>query len=615
MRIFPRLYANDMKSTYLQRAAQFAEQAETLSKRYNQYSMVRLLLFVLFIGASIYLFSAFHSLVGTIFIIAFLFVFYKFILWHQKIQQERKHQEQLAQVNEWEADSLDHNYQAYGDGGSFQDPLHPYAIDLDLFGPYSVFQYINRTGTALGRQQLANWLKNPATPTTIRERQSAVAELKGMLDWRQHFQAYGLEANDQLEEIELLHKWLGKSPYISNKGWLISLLYIIPVWSIIVCVLWALYLPWYIALLLFLPAMLILRQYVEKINRTHIETTHAEKALAHYARLIKHIEEQGFKAPALKQLQAQFEFKDLKASTAIQRLSYIISQLNVRYNAFAIILNILGLWDLQWVYRLEKWKATMKDTLPQWFEAMAQFEALSSLGNLYHNNPDWIMPVLHSEPLFDTLQLGHPLIHINDRVCNDIKIPTNGHIKLVTGSNMAGKSTFLRTVGLNIVLAMSGSPVCAARFAMPALQVYTSMRTQDALHESTSSFFAELKRLKFIIEAVEETASQEAPTLQTFFLLDEILKGTNSNDRHTGSKALIRQLIRSQGSGIIATHDLELGQLEAEAGGTIENLRIEVEIKDSTLHFDYKLKKGVSQSFNATLLMKQMGIKIEDEGV
>jgi Flp pilus assembly protein TadB len=604
-----------MKSTYLQRAAQFADQANTLGKRYNQYSLVRLLLFILFIGIAIYLFTTFHFLVGTIFIIAFLFAFYRFILWHQKIQQAQKHHEQLAQVNEWEAACLDHDYQAYEDGADCQDPLHPYAIDLDLFGPYSIFQYINRTGTALGRQQLANWLKKPATPSTIQERQSAVTELKDMLDWRQHFQAYGLEANDQLEEIELLHKWLGQSPYISDKKWLVSMLYIIPVWSAVVCVLWALYLPWYMALLLFLPAMLILRQYVERINRTHIETTHAEKALAHYARLIKHIEEQDFQAPALQQLQQQFELRDQKASVAIQRLSYIISQLNVRYNAFAIVLNILGLWDLQWVYRLEKWKAEMKETLPKWFKAMAQFEALSSMGNLYHNNPEWIIPSLHDDALFDTIQIGHPLIHKDKRICNDIKIPTDGHIKLVTGSNMAGKSTFLRTVGLNIVLAMSGSPVCASRFAMPPLQVYTSMRTQDALHESTSSFFAELKRLKFIIEAVEATASQETPSLQTFFLLDEILKGTNSNDRHTGSKALIRQLIRSRGSGIIATHDLELGQLEAEASGTIENLRIEVEIKDGQLHFDYKLKKGVSQSFNATLLMKQMGIKIEDEGL
>ena len=173
---------------------------------------------------------------------------------------------------------------------------------------------------------------------------------------------------------------------------------------------------------------------------------------------------------------------------------------------------------------------------------------------------------------------------------------------------MAGKSTWLRTVGINIVLALAGAPVCATEFRLPLLQVYTSMRTQDALHESTSSFYAELKRLKFIIEAVEDPAKTN--DIPVFFLLDEILKGTNSRDRHTGAKALIRQLIASRGAGLIATHDLELGALEAEAEGRIENWAIEVDIKDGKLFFDYKLKRGVSQSFNATLLMQQMGIKI-----
>jgi len=189
-------------------------------------------------------------------------------------------------------------------------------------------------------------------------------------------------------------------------------------------------------------------------------------------------------------------------------------------------------------------------------------------------------------------------------------MPTQAHLKLLTGSNMAGKSTFLRTLGLNIVLAMSGSPVCAKEFSLPRLQVMTSMRTQDALHESTSSFYAELKRLKIIIENVEHLRNHsELP--QAYFLLDEILKGTNSRDRHAGSRALIEQLIKEKGAGIIATHDLELGVLEESAEGAVENLCIEVQVKDGELFFDYTLKKGLSKSFNATQLMKNMGIKIE----
>jgi DNA mismatch repair ATPase MutS len=369
-----------------------------------------------------------------------------------------------------------------------------------------------------------------------------------------------------------------------------------------------------VALLFLLPPARILRQTKEQVDKAHVQTTYAEKTLAHYARLLRHIEGQGFETARLQGLHRLLELPEGKlASDAIHRLSYIIGQLNVRYNFFAILLNLGGLWELQWVFRLERWKSRLKTRLPQWFEAIAEFEALSSLGNLSCNNPEWAFPTLHNEARMEGEALGHPLLHRDKRVSNDIAVPTDGHIKLVTGSNMAGKSTFLRTVGLNIVLAMAGAPACARRLALPPLQVYTSMRTQDALHESTSSFYAELKRLKLIIEAVEAGADRQPPEPQAFFLLDEILKGTNSNDRHTGSKALIKQLIRSRGSGIIATHDLELGQLEASANGAVENLRIEVEIKDGKLYFDYKLKKGVSQSFNATLLMKQMGIKIEEE--
>ena len=287
----------------------------------------------------------------------------------------------------------------------------------------------------------------------------------------------------------------------------------------------------------------------------------------------------------------------------IQRLSYIIGQLNVRYNFFAIFLNLFALWDLQWVYQLERWKAQHQGAMPKWFNALAEIEALSSLATLYYNNPEWTFPRLTEEDLLVAEALGHPLIHRDQRVCNDLHMPTDAHIKLITGSNMAGKSTFLRTAGLNIVLAMAGAPVCARRLQLPFLRVYTSMRTQDALHESTSSFYAELKRLKFIIEAVERRE-------KVYFLLDEILKGTNSRDRHTGSKALIQQLIQSGGGGLIATHDLELGQLEAQYDGAIENLCIEVQTRNGELIFDYKLKKGVSQSFNATQLMRKMGIKI-----
>jgi hypothetical protein len=602
-----------MGQTYSQRAKTFQEAAEALSQRYNRFSLIRLLIFLLSIAIIVLLWSSVHFAAGIAGILVFLIGFYRFVRWHQGIKEAEQHQSRLAQLNEWEAAAYEHHdFSNYADGAAFLQNEHPNAIDLDLFGPFSIFQYLNRATTALGRQQLADWLSRPASELEITQRQEATKELAAMLEWRQHFQAYGLEAEDDPAQIDLLKRWLSEPTFLKDKKWVVAALYIIPVWSVAAAVVWALYLPWYLGILLYLPALLILRQFVERVNATHIKTAQAEKALAHYAKLIQQIEGQDFEAPLLKELHAAFKESGKEASAMINRLSYIIRQLNVRYNAFSFLFNIFGLWELQYVYRLEKWKVGMQDLLPAWFDAMAAFEALSSYANCHYNNPDWVMPKMVKSMHVQAEELGHPLLPRTKRVCNDIQLPTDGHIKLITGSNMAGKSTFLRTVGLNIVLAMAGAPACAKRLELPPLQVYTSMRTQDALQESTSSFYAELKRLKFIIEAVEVTADHQPPQLQAFFLLDEILKGTNSNDRHTGSKALIRQLIRSRGSGIIATHDLELGALEAEANGTIENLRIEVEIKDRKLYFDYKLKKGVSESFNATLLMQQMGIKIEE---
>jgi len=504
------------------------------------------------------------------------------------------------------------NISAFGAGEQFVDPMHPYTVDLDIFGAHSFYQYTNRTSTSIGEQKLAAYLSEDATAKVLNQdsifmqilqRQKAIAELSEKLDWRQHFQAYGMVADDDLQHVNALKKWLNKKPLVYEAKWLHPLLWIAPPFIIAGFAYIFAYFPWYFLIIPLAFPLLVLRKYLEHINEVSRETNKVDKILAFYSRLIEHAEGENFEAPKLKELKAVFYNSAITASSRIRRLSYRISQLNVRDNAFSIILNLFGLWDLHWTLALEKWKVQHKEELPKWFDALAELEALSSLATASYNNPDWIFPTIQEDLHFEGLDLGHPLIHRDQRIPNSLEMPTNGHIKLVTGSNMAGKSTLLRTLGLNIVLAMIGSPVCAKEMKLPLLKVYTSMRTQDALHENTSSFYAELKRLKFIIDAVENGDN-------IFFLLDEILKGTNSRDRHSGSRALIEQLIAHKGSGIVATHDLELGVMEANAQGSIENLCMEVEVKDGKLDFDYKIKKGVSQSFNATHLMREMGINV-----
>ncbi|MEM6966706.1 MAG: hypothetical protein AAF573_18220 [Bacteroidota bacterium] len=590
-----------MQAQYQRRAKTFAAKAAELKSKYNRFSVVRLVIF--FIGAGIFTFLWSYGAVAGLFALLFIGGFARFVYWHQAIQRDQRHHENLATVNQNEIDYWNYKYNHFDSGKKFVDPHHPNSVDLDLFGAYSFFQYCNRGSTSIGKKCLADWLRHPASVEEIGLRQVAIQELKDELEWRQNFQALGMSTEDSEDHLTALKAWLQNPPFVSTSLFLKLAMWIAPILGIASILLWIFYIPWQFAILFFIPAGVVLKITLDKVNETHTRTAKAEKILAHYARLMAHIEGKEFSSQKLKDLQSVFFIGEKNASQAVQRLSYIIQQLNVRYNAFAILLNIFTLWDLHWVLRLEKWKASQKDYLPKWFDALQEYEAVLSFATLFYNNEDWVFPKITKEHFLDAHQMGHPLIPSKSRVCNDLKMPTDAHIKLITGSNMAGKSTYLRTAGLNIVLAMSGSVVCAKAFSLPPLQVYSSMRTVDALHESTSSFYAELKRLKIIIEAVETQPN-------IFFLLDEILKGTNSNDRHTGSKALIQQFIDSKGSGLIATHDLELGSLEASSQGAIENLCMEVEVQDGKLIFDYTIKKGVSQSFNATQLMKQMGIKI-----
>ncbi len=595
----------DLSGQYGRRAGQFKARAEALGRRYNQLALLRLVLFVAGAGFAIFLWAEYWP-AGLGFSLFFLLGFVFFVRRHQRIRQEQYHQETLAAVNEREQRSLALDFADAYPGDEFADLRHPYAMDLDIFGRHSLFQYLNRGNTTVGRKRLAEWLSEPAPAEAIAIRQAAAAELAPLLDWRQHLQAHGARCEEAPGDLDLLLGWLKTEPFVRpNRGLVVSL-YVAPFWGMTALLLTLLVVPWQFGLLLFLPPAFLLRRTLSRVNETHQQTSRAGEALGHYARIIEHIESQAFSSPQLARIRDDFApGPGRKASDDLRRLAYIINQLNVRYNIFAVVLNVLGLWDLQWVYRLEKWKAEHRDRLPAWFAGLADMEALLSLATLKYNNPDWTFPEMVKENTLTAVRLGHPLIHHSRRVANDLQMPVRGHIKLITGSNMAGKSTFLRTVGMNIALAMAGAPVCAQSLQLPFLRVYTSMRTQDALHESTSSFYAELKRLKFIIEAVEAGEP-------IFFLLDEILKGTNSRDRHTGSKALIRQLIRFRGAGLIATHDLELGALETEAGGAIENLCLEVAIREGELYFDYRLKQGVSQSFNATLLMQKMGIRIDE---
>lgn len=525
---------------------------------------------------------------------------------HRAIGRAAARARTLAELAGGELAALNHEFGAFADGAEFLHVLHRYALDLDVFGPGSLFQFINRTVTAPGRVRLAAALLGDHD-----EEQRARTQVQSKLlskdpDWCLSFRAIGDGLADDVSYFDRLLDWVeaGDVAPVDRERWL---LYAAPLLSVAGVAWMLLASPWQLGVLFFLPAVWMLRRYRTVVEEAHERTAAMGELLRTYAELLDF---------ATTRPGGVTHVGDPAA--ALRRLAYLTGQLDVRYNPFAIFLEVGGLWSLNRLRQLDAWRARYRRELPAWLDLLAETDALVSWATLRFNRPGWADPAFNDEQIVEARNLGHPLLHPAGRVTNDFAMRTDGHIHLVTGSNMAGKSTWLRTVGLNIVLANAGGPVCAisedgltpALLNLPPdLEVWTSMRTQDDLTAATSSFYAELKRLSHIVRAVSD------PDRRVFFLLDEILKGTNSRDRHTGSRALIRQLIRDRGAGIIATHDLELAALQNEPGSRVENFAMEVQTRGEQLYFDYKLRPGVCESFNATALMARMGIEIPPEEI
>lgn len=581
---------SDPKNYYIHRREENEALARRLRGRYDRLALLRLVGFVAVLAILILAYSQ-----GWAWGLGASALLLPLTVWavrrHQNIALQGARARVQAELAKAEVDGQEHSFSYWPDGGEYRDPAHPYTGDLDIFGPYSLYQFINRTVTAVGHRRLAEQLMHPAPHAVARARRDAALPLVDDPDWMLAFRTTGHDLKDDPAYARQLLDWLRRPEVVMGDGFARLMLWLAPVLSLLGLYLIFTLPIWQLGVLPFVPAIVLLRRYGEVISREHEYTARAGKVLGGYAELLRHAET---RYPALE-----------GASREVGRLGYYASQLDVRYNPFVWLLELTGLWSLQWLYRLDRWRNDNRDSLPRWLDELAELDARISWATLRFNQPGWAEAELTDVPEFTATGLGHPLLPPTTRVTNDIEMRTDGHIHLVTGSNMAGKSTWLRTVGMNLVLARAGAPVCARHLRAAALQVWTSMRTHDDLSESTSSFYAELKRLKAIIEAVSQ------PEKQVFFLLDEILKGTNSRDRHTGSRALIRQLIRERGAGVIATHDLELAALEDEAGSRVENYAMEVQTQGDRLTFDYKLRRGVSQSFNATALMAQMGIAID----
>lgn len=591
--------------TYYQEQVQHREQAVAAAQKVTQHLVLARVISFLLLVVAVYV-AIVEWPLAWVAVVILLGLFIFLIQYHARVKDQLAYQEALLKINQQELQALKHEYGQFPDGEEFQEPEHFYLQDLDIFGPGSVFQYVNRTATTTGKQQLAQWFKVPfQEKPDITQQQEAVGELSRKNEWRQDFQAAGyLYPEDEDEKTDLI-KWAQHPQPVVNTPLLKAALYVVPALTLLLLI--AMLVGWlpfgYFLIYLFVVPFGITAARLKAINHLHQQVSKQYKSLEKYGHLLHLIEKEEWQSQRLVVLQDSIQENGVTASTAIQQLARFISLLDNRLNMIAaLVLNGLFLWDLHLSQRIVQWQRSHQQELPQWINVIGQFDGMVSLATLRFNQPAFVFPQVEMEELtLEGQNLGHLLLRADERVNNSFSLKGWGQIVLITGANMAGKSTFLRTVGLNIVMGMMGAPVCGTSFRFSPVQVFTSMRMKDSLQKHESYFFAELKRLQQMIHSLR--AGQKL-----FIILDEILKGTNTRDQHEGSEALIRQLTAMPASGIIATHDLSLGKLAEVLPGHLRNMRFEIEIENGEMQFDYKLKEGVSQNLNASFLLRKMGI-------
>jgi DNA mismatch repair ATPase MutS len=586
---------------YSAKSKSYSQELSNINKKYNAISLLRLLCVVLFFG-SLYFYIESNKIIFIFLTVLFFVGFIILMRRHSKLLFKRKLYAALREINENEISYLEKKTMPFENGLEFNDFHHPYAYDLDIFGEYSLFQNLNRTATFIGKKKLAEQLLTLAPNQQIIENQKAVKELSEKLDWRQYFLALAKVSQDSKASYEALMKW-NKFQSVPLSKVAIVLSYLTPLLFLGILVSY---------LSTFNPLLLSYLSYVFILNlvimgsfykRIQIEIANAEdidKVISQYGLLLKKIEEESFHSQKLIDLQQKLKFKTSHASTHLKTVSGLFSNMDAIGNLLtASLFNGTLLFNLHVLTKLLSWKKIHAEALEDWLGVIGEFEVLSSLGNFAYNNTDFVYPSLNTEFRINFSELSHPLLNSNIRVGNEVTFQPQSFM-ILTGSNMSGKSTFLRSLGINMVLSGIGSVVCAKEANVHPLPVLVSMRLSDSLSDSESYFFAEIKRLKQIMDDLEENAA--------FVLLDEILRGTNSDDKRNGTIEVVKKVIANKAIGAIATHDIEVCQTTKDYPDILTNKCFEVEIKNDDLHFDYKLRDGICQNKSATFLMKKMGV-------
>jgi hypothetical protein len=533
---------------------------------------------------------------------------YGVLAWrHAKVIEQEERAKARAALNRRGMDRLLGKWHQFPERGErFLSPGHPYAADLDVFGQGSLFQLIDQSGTRAGEERLAKWLGAPAPVEQLPLRQEAVQELAPLLDFRQALVVESLLVSRDKVDSGRFVAWAEGGPYLRTVRWALPFAWLIPASTLGLFI--AYRLDWVqspLFLLGLLAALGVIAATRKPLGAMYGLLSVGERGFVRFGETFATIERQPLSAPYLKEALGPLagEKKD-RVSERLRRFSFLYSFAEARQSGqLHGLLNLLTLWDLHWLLALERWRARHGAKVRQWFDALAELEALSSLAGYAHDRPEDIYPELLAEgPRLEAEELGHPLLERPVR--NSVSFPGPKSALLVTGSNMSGKTTLLRAIGANCVLALAGAPVCARSMRLSRLSILTSMRVQDSLERGVSYFYAEVQRIKAVLDWAH------AANGQAMFLLDEILLGTNTRERQIASREVMRLLLETGAVGAVTSHDLSLASLADEPWAKVRNVHFRDQLEAGQMRFDYRMREGVVDTTNALRVLAMAGVPI-----
>ena len=614
----------DSRAAYAAREARHARDRDRERRRSGIVARLRLVTFLPAIAALVWWLGFDGGAMACVVAAALLLAFGILVVVHARIEDRAQWLDALREVNARGILRIDRDWDRLPAGApppGIETDGHPYATDLDLFGRASLFQWIGPPATTFGQTTLARWLLEPAIPDQILLRQRAVAELSAMDGWRERLAAFGVMAGRSAHEpIDTFLRWaVQPGPPIRAYGAIRVAVYVL------LALLWiplVLHLSGVAPNTLWGPPLVagITLSFVTAgaLSKAFERAGAGERTVRQYAGVLAHIDGGEFAVPMLAALKSRLavradDARSPHAPVAMRRLNRILGFADLRRGAALLHFPIqtFTLWDFHCLFELERWRQQAGGRVEDWLAAAGEFDALSCLAAIHRDNPDWCFPQMTTESLYRGQAIGHPLLPAERRVANDVEVGPPGRVLLITGSNMSGKSTLLRAIGVNAVLAEAGAPVCATALRMPPCDIQTSIRIQDSLERGVSYFMAALARLKGVIDAAQRdraTAGDRRRVL--FYLLDEILQGTNSAERGIAVQAVAQHLLEAGAIGAMTTHDLNLaGEEPLKSHATLVHFT-EIVDERGEMSFDYRLREGLATSRNALRLMKLIGIEV-----